>query len=189
VVFATFSEVVWELGLPASVGAAVGATAGALIAHYAAKSRAREDHERTLEALAWRDEREAALRVLRAAEDIKKMRRESPECVRSGALHNAWNERVFASSLLVRDDDLAGRADSGGKVMFLAYLVADQENPDYAVSRAAEDVEDWARAWLRREKPPEAHIPPADEVGKLARSRGAGNISIEPLNELLDKRV
>jgi hypothetical protein len=189
VVLATFIDVVRELGLPASVGAAVGATAGALIAHHAAKSRAREDHERTLEALAWKDEREAALRVLQGAEAIKKMRRDDPEVVPSGALHTAWNDHVLAPSRLVRDDDLAARAYSGQSVIFLAHLVADRENSDYAFVRAAEDVEEWARAWLRREKSPEAHIPPADEVGELARSCGAGIVSIEPLNELLAKLV
>ncbi len=184
-VLATFIDVVRELGLPTLVGVAVGAP----IAHYAAKSRAREDHERTLEALAWKDEREAALRVLQGAEGIKKMRQDDPEVVQSGALHTAWNDHVLTPSLLVSDDDLAARARSGQSVIFLAYLVADRENPDYAVVRAAEDVEDWTRAWLRREKSPDAHIPPADKVGELARSRGAGIVSLEPLNELLARRA
>lgn len=182
-VLATFIDVVRELGLPTLVGVAV----GALIAHYAAKSRAREDHERTLEALAWKDEREAARRVLQGAERIKKMRQDDPEVVRSGALHTAWNDHVFAPSCLVRNDDLAARARSGQSVIFLAYLVADRENPDYAVVRVAEDVEEWAKAWLRRAEAPGAHIPPAEKVGQLARSRGAGIVSIEPLNELLSR--
>src|SRR5436189_93973 len=60
-----------ELGVPGIVGAAVGAVIGGLIAHYAAKARGQEEHARTLDRLAWQDEREAARQALDATRRLR----------------------------------------------------------------------------------------------------------------------
>lgn len=60
-------ETIRDLGIPTLVGAAL----GALIAHYTAKARGREEHEKSLERLRRNDERAHAREALAAVREIR----------------------------------------------------------------------------------------------------------------------
>jgi hypothetical protein len=181
-VIATTVETVRDLGVPTIVGA----IAGALIAHFTAKARGREEHERTLELLVTQDERRAAQAALDAVREIGK-RLQVTDAISYGDLHNEWSDRVLGPARLIRSDALDERARAAAYVIFLATLTG--EDASYAVLRGALDVEEWAESWLRRESPPPAHLPPMEEIRALVRDRQRGRVSLDSLNELLAKRA
>lgn len=172
-----------DLGIPAIVGAIV----GALIAHYAAKARGREDHERTLDLLVHQDERRAAVAMLDACRDIRNSVN-AGAVVAYGQLHNDWQDRVFAPSRQIRSDELEQRVRSFGSVIFFAFHGGDGAGiGSYPVIRGALDVEEWLERWLRREDPPPAHLPRGPELNALVLKNG--RFSFDALNELLAERA
>jgi hypothetical protein len=182
-VVATVVDTLRDLGVPAVAGAVVGAA----ITHFAAKSRGREDHERTLDLLVTQDERRTAGEMLVAVRRMKNRLNEG-KVIFLGGLHNEWSDHVLAPSRLIRSDDLGSRARAGGSVIFNATRVPrDAEYTDYAVLRAALDVEEWLEASLKREPPPTAHLPPDTEVqAMMLRDE---KVTFEPLNEHLQRRA
>jgi hypothetical protein len=180
-VTATTVDTIRDLGLPTIVGA----IAGALIAHFTAKARGREEHRRTLDLLVTQDERRAAQGVLDALRDIRN--RVNTGAVTSyGELHNEWSDHVLAPARLIRSDELDSRVRAGGYVITLATILPGQY-VNYAVLRGCLDVEEWLESWLRRETPPPAHLPTMDEIQSLVRS--GGRLSMEPLNDVLQARL
>lgn len=178
-VLASFSQSLVDLGIPGIAGAIV----GALIAHYASKSRSREDYARTLELVAYQDERTVA-------QDIRKAAREFAVGLHAGTLesygqlHNEWQDRILFASQLVRSEDLQSRARAGLYVVFLSTLVSD-EFVEYALTAACDDIDDWTSAWLRRDENfPAPRLPTQDGIRELVHV-GGNRVSIEPLNELL----
>lgn len=165
-----------DLSLPALVGTIVGAA----IAHYTAKARGREEHARTLDLLVHQDERRAALAILDACRDMRN--RTHFDAVDYAQMHNDWQDRVSAPSRLIRSDELNRRVRAFGSVIFFAFHATSEHVP-YAVGRGALDVEEWLEAWLRREDAPPAHLPPADDLGRLVVRDS--RFSFDELNRLL----
>jgi hypothetical protein len=60
-------ETITDLGVPTLIGAAL----GAVISHYAAKARGREEHERTVDLIVTQDERRTAQAMLDSVRQIK----------------------------------------------------------------------------------------------------------------------
>lgn len=176
-------DTIRDLGAPAIAGSVV----GALIAHFSAKARGREEHNRTLDLIVTQDERRAALGVLEAAREIS-------ISINAGAvtsypqLHNEWSDRVLAPARVIRSEGLKARAAVAGYVIFLATVTHADEDASYVVLRGVLDVEEWAESWLRREPAPPAYLPSMEEIQSLVRSE-PGTISLEPLYDRLQERL
>jgi hypothetical protein len=169
-----------DLGVPGLIGA----IAGALIAHFSARARGAEDHERELDRLVLQDERATAQGVLTAARTIRN-RVNVGKVENYGLLHNEWSDNVLAPSRTIRDPELGNRARSGAYAIFLPTFAPDQHFT-YAVVRGCMDVEEWVEAFLARGEPPPAHLPSSEEIGQLIRAEG--RIDLNPLNELLEAK-
>ena len=178
---ASWLTTVKDLGIPGLLGAVV----GAMIGHYTAKARGREEHERTLDLLVLQDERRAAQTALDAVRAIR-VRLNSGDEIRYGALHNEWSDTVLAPSRIVRNAEIGDRVQSLGYVIFLATL-APEEYVSYAVLRAALDVEEALEALLRRDPMPARHVPAMDEVRALVFDHG--RVKFERFNDYLEQRV
>jgi hypothetical protein len=98
VLAATTTQTLVDLGAPTLVGAVV----GALIAHYTAKSRSREEHRRALDLLVVQDERRAAEAALEGARRVRLQANQGSD-QRWGQIHNDWSDLVLTPSRLVRD--------------------------------------------------------------------------------------
>jgi hypothetical protein len=175
-------ETITDLGVPGLVGAAV----GALISHYAAKARGREEHERTVDLLVTQDERRTAQAMLDSVREIKNAIN-AGEVQSYGLLHNQWSDQLLAAARVIRNEELNERAKAGLYVIFLATLGRDGEFLSYPLLRGALDMEEWLEAWLRREEPPVAHLPRMDEITALVRQ--GGRIDLEPLEEVLIEKA
>jgi hypothetical protein len=158
----------------------VGIVIGAVLNHYLARGRSLEDYERTLDIVAYQDERKTAQAIRDAAREFSNGLH-AGTLTDYGGFHNAWQDRILFPAGLVRSDDLKSRAISGLYVIWIATLVQN-EFVTYALTTACDDIQGWTRAWLSREPIPPAQIPPKD----LTRV-GSNRISIGPLNELLRK--
>jgi hypothetical protein len=180
VVVADVADTLTTLGIPALVGVIV----GAILNHYTAKARGREDHERTLDLLTVQDERRTALAMLDAARDVQR-NAHAGTTQSLGELHNSWSDRILAPSRLIRDEEIQARAKSGAHAIFLATLMPEQ-HVSYVVLRGARDVEEWLEAWLRGDPPPRAHLPRSEALAKLVNV--GGRLDMGPLNELLGRR-
>lgn len=176
------TETLVELGIPGFLGAAI----GAVIAHYSAKARGREEHQRTIDLLVTQDERRTALAMLDAARELRVAHSTHP--IDLGDLHNQWSDRILAPSRIIRDQEIRARARAGLYMIALALLMKD-DYTTYAVLRGFEDVEEWLEAWLIREDPPAAHLPPMEELGPLVRESGTGRVAMDRLTELLTSRA
>ena len=84
---------------------------GTIGAHYLAKTRSREDHERTLDLLVTQDERRTATRIREAAREFNVAI--ANHAIAWPELHNGWLDRISADSRLVQDPELWARADAG----------------------------------------------------------------------------
>jgi hypothetical protein len=155
-----------DTALPAVVGAVV----GGLIAHFSARARGHEEHQRTLDLLVVQDERRAASAMLESIQQIV-VEINSGTMPDAGQLHNRWSDQVLAPSRVIRDDELRERARAGAYAIFLA-TVADDQYTRYAILRGAVDVQEWLEAWLTRETPPKAHLPTSDEIADLVWDEG-----------------
>jgi hypothetical protein len=183
VLLAAAVDVLQDLGIPSVVGAA----AGAIITHYAAKARGAEEHERTKDLLVLQDERRAAAQALEAARELRTGLNTGEQGL--PAMHNEWQDRILAPARLVRDEEFMARARTGLYLVAMAIFAGDRDWTTYALIRATEDVEEWLEAWMRRDDlPPAAHVPPLDELRSLMAS-GPGQISFEPLNDYLGDRA
>lgn len=163
----------------------MGAVVGALIGHYTARARGREEHERTLELLLVQDERRAAQAALGAARRIRNAVNSQTD-PGYGGLHNDWQDSVLAAARLIRSDELLGRAQAGLYAIFLAISLP-QEHTSFVVAQGARDVEAWIEAWLRGEEPSPAMLPRMQEMSELVYT--AGEVpSMDRLNDLLARR-
>jgi hypothetical protein len=159
---------------------------GAVIAHYSAKARGREEHERTVDLLVTQDERRTAQAMLDAVR-VMKAAINAGEVPSYGQLHNQWSDWVLAPARTIRSEELETRAQAGAYVVFLATL-APEDFISYPLLRGTLDVEEWLESWLRRDEPPPAHLPSMEEIRKLVR-RTPGRIDIEPLNDALTAKA
>lgn len=176
-------ETLTDLGIPGLIGTVVGAA----ISHYAARARGREEHERTVDLLVTQDERRTAQAMLDSVR-VMKNALNAGEVRSYGELHNQWSDQVLAPARVIRSEPLNERAQSGAYVIFLATL--EREGfLTYPLLRGALDVEEWLEAWLRREEPPPAHLPTMAKIRELVRSKEAGRIDTEPLNDILIKKA
>jgi hypothetical protein len=177
-------DTIRDLGLPTIGGAVV----GAVIAHYSAKARGKEEHERTIDLLVMQDERRAALAALDSLRDMRNGLH-TGDIDSYGRLHNDWADLVLSRARLIRSDELLERARTGLYLIALTTLVDQSQFTTYALIRAVNDVEEWLEAWLKREDPPGAHLPPMNELRRLVQEPASGRISFESLNDLLAERA
>jgi hypothetical protein len=161
-----------------------GIVIGAILNHYLARGRSLVDYERTLDLVAYQDERKTAQAIRDAAREFSNGLHAGT--LRDyGELHNEWQDRILFPAGLIRSDDLKSRAISGLYVVWIATIVND-EFVTYALTAACGDIQRWTRAWLSREPIPPAEIPSKPELMRLTTVEG-NRISIGPLNELLMK--
>lgn len=164
-------ETIRDLGTPSVIGAVV----GALIAHYTAKARSREEHERSLEVLRRRDERAEAREVLTALREIHDGIAGVSSLEALGkefeALRKDWWDRVHVPARLVISDVLYGRVCAASYVFFLASIAREVPVP-YALYISISDVETALVAWLRDEAAPEARLPSETEIQQMFQMFG-----------------
>jgi hypothetical protein len=168
-----------DLGLPTVIGALL----GAVVTHFAARARGREEQARADERMVLQDERRAAQNALDGARDLRNRVNAGDAGGSYGLLHNDWQDHVFAPTRLIRDKEIDSRVRSLGLVIFHSAIATEGEHVTYAIVRAASDVEEALEAWLRREPFPLRHVPPMDEIRELVIREN--RIVFGPLNEYL----
>jgi hypothetical protein len=173
-----------DLGVPAIIGSLAGTVMGALIAHYAAKARGKEEHERALDMLVVTDRRREAL----AAIDAVRLLRQRIGAGDSsyGQMHGEWQVRILGPCQLIRDPDLEQRAGALGTILMIT-LMKPSPLTRGPLLVAAEDIQHWLEALLRREDPPAARLPSSSDILEAAHEDDGG-FDITKVNDLIAQR-
>jgi hypothetical protein len=168
-----------DLGVPSIVGAIV----GALIAHFAARARSKEEHQRSLEMLTLQDERGEAREALDATRELRTAVN-ADQAVSFGLLHNDWQDGIYPRARRIRSDDLKERVLALSTVLTTGLLTQDGHAAPYVVVVAAEDVETWLEAFIRREMPaPPARLPHGEHL--FAMTRVGNRITLDNVRDHL----
>lgn len=173
-----------RLGVPGILGTLAGTVIGAVISHYAAKARGREEHERALDMLVVADRREQARGAIEAVRLLRQ--RIGAGDSSYGQMHGEWQVRILGPCQLIRDADLETRAGAVGTILMIA-LMKPTPGAGGPLLVALEDVQQWLEAMLRREDPPPARLPSSSDI-LTAAHQADGGFDITKINELIAAR-